>query len=469
MVMKKVFTLPLACLLTLSGIFSACDDENNVGSTITPGEVTIIVDSAFTVTGRSVRVESMDSRDGQLLIGRLYAEDYGELQAAFVGRLMPASKLAIPDSIPLEDISGMSLRFSFSSTGLTGDTLAPQELSVYSLTRQLPDDIISSFDPTGYYDSNNPMGSTSYTAAGLGATANKVTTGYVSVPLNTDFARQVVKRYRTDPSVFQWPETFAQYFPGIYVRSTFGRGLVLNFTNTEFLTFWNRREKVTKVINGISTVCDTLVADTTALFAISPEVLSANLLKLSPATSLIDRINAGLLVIQSPCGYNVEIDFPAQQILNRYNSDNFNLGVINTLSFQLPVTAPANKYDIAPPPYLLMVKSSKLADFFAQNKVPETNDKDAFWAAYNSEKGLYDFNNLRPYIVDLMKSGKPLTDDDIKFTLVPVNISTEVVGYGDSQRTVVTSCTPYLTHPSVCVINLTDAKVKFTYSRQVMR
>ena len=259
------------------------------------------------------------------------------------------------------------------------------------------------------------------------------------------------------------------YFPGIYVRSTFGRGLVLNFTNTEFLTYWQRTEQVRKVVDGVSVMQDTVMRDSTSLFAISPEVLSANLLRLTPAQSVTDRIARGQLLIQSPAGYNVELDFPAQSILDRYLTDNFNMGVINTLTFTLPVTTPANDYGIAPPPYLLMVKTSKLKEFFAQKMVPQTDDTDAFWAAYDSEKGQYEFKSMRPYIMALMKAGGTVKDEDMQFTLVPVSITSETVGYTGSQRVVVTSCLPYIAHPSLCVIDMDRAKVKFTYSRQVIR
>lgn len=461
----------ISAILALAATVSlpSCDDETNVGSSITPGEVTIVVDSTFTVTGRSVRAQSIDSRDGNLLIGRLSAEDFGDLSADFVGRLMPASVLSIPDSIPLDDVKGMTLRFSFAKNGFTGDTLAPQQLSVYTLTRQLPDAIDNTFDPAGYYDPSSPLGTASYTASSLGLGKKNTTGGKVDVPLKADFARQVVKQYRTDPSVFMWPASFAQYFPGIYVRSTFGRGLVLNFTNTEFLTYWDRHEKTRKVIDGVSVVTDTVITDSTSLFAISPEVLSANLLRLTPAQSVTDRISAGQLVLQSPAGYNVEIDFPARSILDRYLRDDFNMGVINTLTFTLPVATPANTYGLTPPPHLLMIKTSKLKEFFAQKMVPQEGDTDAFWAAYDSEKGQYVFNAMRPYIVALMKAGTEVKAEDMQFTLVPVSITTETVGYTGNQRTVVTSCLPYIEHPTLGIVDLNRAKVKFTYSRQVIR
>lgn len=470
--MKKSILSILSAILALCCItFSSCtDDEENIGSSITKGEVSIVVDSTFTVSGKTVRAANIDSRSGGLLIGRLSAEDFGELNASFVGQLMPAASLSIPDSIALESVSGMTMRFTFTADGLTGDTLAPQQLSVYALTKKLPSGLDNTFDPEGYYNPAVPLGSASYTATELKYNSdNQAMTGYVNVPLTAEYARQVVAQYRSNPAIFQWPETFAKYFPGIYVKSTFGRGLVLNFTNTEFLTMWTRKVKVTKVIDNVSVTVDSLLTDTTSLFTISPEVLSANLLKLTSAPSVEQRIAQGEYIIQSPAGYNVEIDFPAQAILDRYNEDDFNLGVVNTLTYTLPVAVPQNTYNISAPPYLLMIKTSKLKEFFSQNKVPETDDTDAFWATYDKQTGEYVFNNMRPYIINLMKSGKPVSEEDTKFTLVPVSMTTETTGYGTAQKTIVTECLPYIAHPTICIANLAGSKVKFTYSRQVIR
>lgn len=458
------------CLLPALALAS-CGNEENIGGSLSKGEVGIHVDSVFTVTGRSVRAADTDSRASDLLLGRLYAEPYGELEASFAGRLLPAAALTIPDSIPEEDVDGMSLRFTFNQTAFTGDTLAPQQLTVFPLTRQLPDDITSAFDPAGYYDPARPLGSKTFSASTLGLNVKGLSKGNrtISVPLGADFARSLVRQYRTDPSVFQWPQTFAQHFPGILVKSTFGRGLVLNFTGTEFTAYYHRLATTHKIIDGVSTAVDTVMTDSATLLTISPEVLSANMLAYRPAPSLLQRIAGGEAVIASPAGYNVQIDFPARSILERYKRDDFNLGVMNTLTLSLPVRAVPNEYGIAPPPYLLMIKSAEMEAFFDGNNVPESGNPDVFWAEYNSTKGTYEFTGLRPYIVDLFKQGRELTDADTQFTLVPVAITTESAGASYAPTTVVTRCAPYIAHPTMAVVDLAAAKVKFTYSTQIIK
>lgn len=475
MIKTKLRALRAALLILISvavsAALSSCDDNDNIGSSLGKGEVSIQIDSLYTITGRSVRAADTDSRAADLLLGRLYAEQYGELEASFAGQLLPAASLTIPDSIPEADIDGLSLRFTYQRTAFTGDTLAPQQLTVYRLTRQLPDTITGSFDPEGYYNPSQAMGSKTFTASMLGLSPKGTTKGMgtVTVPLGAQFARELVRQYRTDPSIFQWPQNFAQKFPGILVRSTFGRGLVLAFSNTQFLTYYHRTMKVHKIINGVSTPVDTVITDSATMLTISPEVLSANMLRYTPAPSLLQRIQNGEAIVASPAGYNVEIEFPARQILERYKNDSFNMAVINTLTFSLPAKAVPNSYGITTPPHLLMIKSDKMEKFFDGNNVPGTNDPDVFWAKYNEKTGSYDFTGLRPYIVNLQQRGGELTDADVMFTLVPVEITTESTGSAYNPGTAVTRCAPYIAHPTMAILDLAAAKIKFTYSTQIIK
>lgn len=461
------FALSIVLASCAAGLLTSCDDENT-GSSIVRGEVSIEVDSSFTVTGRSVRYADFDSRSASLLIGRLSAEDFGELEASFASRLMPANAISIPDTIPLDSVKGMRLRFRMKSTDFTGDSLAPQQLTVYKLTKQLPNDINNATNLDGYYDTSAPLGAVSYTVTALGTNNVNSANRSINIELSKDFARELVNRYRTDPSIFQWPDRFAQLFPGIVVKSTFGRGLVANISNTEFITYYNVPAKKTVVVDGVGVARDTLRTDSTSIFAITPEVLSANLMQMRPAQNIVQRITSGECILMSPGGYNVEVEFPAQAILNRYLSDNFNLGVINTLTYEIPAKSVENSYGITLPPYMLMIKTSKMKDFFLNNEIPEEDDTDAFWAAYDSSTGSYTFSSMRPYIIDLMQKGT-VTPEDTQFTLVPVSITTEQAGSTYNPKTVVTGCEYYIAHPTICSLNIPASKVKFTYSRQVIK
>lgn len=469
--MKK-YAILTAAALTLGWAMCSCtDDAGNIGSSLSRGEVVIDVDSSFVVTGHGSAAPVFVSKNRALLLGSLNVPEYGDLDCSFVSRLMPGSDIDIPDSIPVDQISGLRLKFMIANGAFTGDSLAPQKVEVYRLTRQLPEDIDNTFNPEGYYDPI-PMATRSYTASAIGMSDTVYKKNYRSINLDlpVESARKIYSQYRTDPSVFQWPDRLAEVFPGIFARNTFGKGLVVDIGNTEFTMYYNYHTKVNKVVDGTVVVVDSLRTDSTTVFTISPEVLSSNNIRLQPSASVKQMVAEGEPVVMSPGGYNVTLSFPAREIIDRYRQADFNLAVVNSLIFRLPIASVTNDFGIKPPVYMLMIKTSKMQEFFAENKVPqgyvgEETDTDAFWAAYDSEEGCYTFAAMRPYILDLMKK-ETVTDEDCEFTLVPVEIRTEVWGSSYNQKTFVSSCLPYITRPSMGIFNFKNSKVRFTFSRQ---
>ena len=60
--MKNILARGAVAALVASCALSSCDDDSQVGSSITKGEVSIEVDSLFTVVGRSVRARVLFCR-----------------------------------------------------------------------------------------------------------------------------------------------------------------------------------------------------------------------------------------------------------------------------------------------------------------------------------------------------------------------------------------------------------------------
>jgi hypothetical protein len=120
---------------------------------------------------------------------------------------------------------------------------------------------------------------------------------------------------------------------------------------------------------------------------------------------------------------------------------------------------------------------SKKASFFANNEL--TDDVTSFTASYDSDSGTYTFSGMRDYIIDLL-SKDTITDDDVTFTLTPVYIVTEsssssssssyyyyyYYGYSSSTTTYTTSIIPYISAPVMTKLDLDNAKIYFTFSKQ---
>lgn len=498
-----------APLITIAAAasFTSCEDEvSTVGGSLASGEVQIALDSLIwngtdqyvyrgdnktlvkcpKIEYTSLFDKSIDSRSSTNLIGRLSVPEYGDLRCSFVSRMMCSTALGIPDSIGIEQIDSMLLVLSVPRGELTGDSLAPQQLRVYRLTKSLPLDITNEFDPTGYYDPSKPLGTRSYTLSALGMNDSiykALSFINIEIPMSREMAVETVNAYRNEAtkSIFEWPQTFEQYFHGIYVEPSFGRGCVANIAATNFLIFYNYNVQETKTDSETNTTTTTVTKKTgvSGVFGSSPIVLSSNNINYVPSAKLQEMSTANEPIITTPGGYRVKMRFPAKELIDIYKSTQSKLAVVSDLSFAIPAEEISNDYGITPPPYLLMVKTSKLKEFLESNSLPD--NKDSFYATYSSTNKRYAFSSMRQYILDLIKDG--VKDEDIDFTIIPANLTFESNSsssnsyydyyysyyYGTSSnsgKTYLTKCTPYITSPTMCRLKLDEAQTIFTYSLQ---
>lgn len=491
-------------IILFSGILamlaSACQNETpTIGSGLASGEVHITLDSLtwngtqqwiyhgedstlYTCQKLERQTDfdiSIDSRSTTNLIGRLSVPEYGDLNCSFVSRLMCAKTLSIPDSIPIEQVDSMSLILSVPRGELTGDSLAPQQLRVFRLTKSLPIDITNTFDPTGYYNPDEPLGSKSYTLSALGmkdSIYQKLSYINVEIPMTQDMARETVKAYRNNPETFQWPQSFEKYFHGIYVEPSFGRGCVANIVATNFVIFYNYDTMQTVTTTDTTYTENVNKAVAVGVFESSPIVLSSNNITYKPSDHLRQLADEGQSIITAPGGYRVKIKFPGQELVDIYNRTQSRLAVVANLAFNIPAEDIDNDYGLTPPPYLLMVKSSKLEEFLANNSLPD--NKESFYATYDATKKRYAFSSMRSYIVDLIENG--VKEEDLDFTIIPVNLTLEsnssssssyYYGYGYSSGSTsysVTKCTPYIAKPAMCRLLIDKAQTVFTFSTQIM-
>lgn len=484
----------------IASVMGACQNETpTIGSGLASGEVHIAIDSLTWDGSRQwiyrgddstlvtcPRIDrttdydvSIDSRSTTNLIGRLSVPEYGDLNCSFVSRLMCAKTLSIPDTIPMEQIDSMSLILSVPRGQLTGDSLAPQQLRVFRLNKSLPLDIDNTFDPTGYYNPDEPLGSKSYTLSALGMKDSLYSSlSYINVeiPMTRDMARATVKAYRDNPETFQWPQSFEQYFHGIYVEPSFGRGCVANIAATNFVIFYNYNTVQTVTTTDTTYTEGVNKAVAVGVFESSPIVLSSNNITYKPSDYLRTLADSGESIITAPGGYRMKIKFPARQLIDIYRQSQSRLAVVANLTFNIPAEEIKNDYGITPPPYLLMVKTSKLDEFLANNSLPD--NKESFYATYDAVNKRYAFSSMRSYIVDLIENG--VKEEDLDFTIIPVNLTLESNSsnsssyygyyYGSSSNTTysVTKCTPYILKPSMCRLFVDKAQTIFTYSTQMM-
>ncbi len=457
-----LLSIPALCLMT------ACQDEiSEVGNTLSRGEVTISVDTLkLNLNGHSDYSPKFDARAATNLLGRLQTEEYGELDCSYVTRLLPTPALGIPSDIPEEQIDSMKVIITVPRGSLAGDSLAPQQVKVYRLTSQIPSDIDNAFDPTGYFSEETLLGSKNFTLSALALSSSNYASDkaiQIRVPLSRESALEVVRKYRTEPEVFQWPSTFAQWIPGIYVAHSFGRGCVANVTQTKSCIYYHYDSTEVVVEDGHSVTKPVVKVDSVTNFVTSPAVLSSNRVSYSPS-SLLQSMAVNKCVVTAPGGFVTRFRFPAEEILKKYNEADHSLTVVANLIMTLPASKIEGKVDINVPPTLAMIPTSKVDEFFANQQIPD--NVTSFWGTYSSSKGTYTFTSMRQFITNLAQKGIS-SEDELDYTLVPVLLGTETSS--DGSVTSVTSCTPYMASPAMTVLDTEKASFVFTFSRQILK
>lgn len=450
---------PAIGLMSLLAAMTACDDSTSmIGGSLVEDEAEIIIDSSFVASGHPLLDPPIMSRTISQLIGDIDARGYGRLSSEIVTQFMPSLNLDTTGVAP-EDVDSVKMILFYDNASLVGDSLVPMGLTIYRLNRQLPSPIYSTFDPAGYYDPADVLASTVYTANTFHSDSlNKLSYRSVNITLPREFGVELYRRYYQSPETFVTPEAFAQWFPGVYIANSFGSGRVMNIYETRINLHYKRHGKVEK--DGVER--DTIINCATTYLAVTPEVVTNNDLRLTMSPELSSRIAAGENIIVAPAGSNVEVTLPMRDMIESYRKRGSQMNVFNSLALKIPVDTIENTYGIQPPAYLLLVLKNKRDEFFANNSLPDS--RTSFYASYDATRLTYTFSSMRDYFVDMLEKEGELTDEDMTFDVIPVDVEWRV-DQNTNQRYMV-SMTPYITGPAMVSLNLDQSQIKMLYSRQ---
>lgn len=447
-----------ASLAACMGI-SSCGDDGTIGSSLLEDQVQIVVDSNFTVTGRSVAVPSVRPRTLTELIGAIDIPAYGTMRSSVVAQFLPAVYLDTAN-YTAANMDSVFMNFRYTPGSFIGDSVAPMGITVYPLTRALPQNLTSDFDPTGYYDPNKVLGTKVYTASTLddseGAT---LATRTVAVRLPLEFGRKLFEAFEANPADFASGAAFtANVFPGVYIESSFGSGRLLQVARTSIT--WH----MSKITYNTTTEKNDTVKAEQECFTVAPEVLNNNNITVDYSPAMLEKINSGSTMLVAPAGYEAEIRLPVPELIASYKASGARLTVLNSVTLNIPADTIASNGEVTPPPYVLLVLKKERDEFFAQSKLPD--NKTSFYATYASSG--YTFSGLNTYLNELMDSDEELKEEDYTFSIVPVAVEFERDANSYySTSYIVSSVLPYIQAPVAAELNLAKAKVKLTYSKQV--
>lgn len=456
--MKSINKIATAFIAALA--FTACqDDTTTVGSSLITEQTVITIDSTFTATGTTLLDPVVQSRTITQLLGCLDAKEFGAFKSDFVCQFLPSLSLET-EGVTVEDIDSAKLIMFMVPGDFTGDSLVPMGIEVYPLTKQLPYPIYSNFDPEGYYDKSKKLGSTIYTAHAMyNDSVNSLNFRSFTVTLPRELGQNLFNAYLQDSSFFALPDKFTSLFPGLYVTTSFGSGRVINISETRINVYY--RQHTTATVNNVEV--DTVYNKVRSYFTVSPEVITNNNISLKLSDQLNALAQQGNSLLVSPAGMETRIVFPTTDLVNTYRKGAGDLSVLNGLSFEIPAVSIENSYGIEPPADVLLILAKDKDKFFAENKIAD--NVTSFTASYNSTNKSYSFSAMRDYLVEMLKKDT-IDPEDYTFLLVPVSIQTESnSGYG-STVSYITTISPYVQKPAMVKLDMPNAKIKLTHTRQ---
>ena len=480
--MKRILCYVASFILLMAAY--SCTNNTEVGNSLSETTVKVVVDSSFTITGVSQPIPRVKARTVTQLLGAIEADNYGSLSSEVVSEMMPSGELNL-DNVEESMVDEVRLlMFVRAGEGFTGDSIVPMRMTVYNLIKELPDPIYSDFDPTGYYDASKPLASATYTASDMDKSTEDRQSHFLSyfdqstynyvyyeirearVNMPVSLGQTIVRKYKESPELFKDLDNFRKFFPGFYIKNSFGSGRVMSFNDTELEIKFHRKYKT-----DFGT--DTIVVDSVSCMAATPEMLSNNIINMQVSEKLKQRIANGEALLVAPQGYQVDVRLPLSEIIAKYNLGVNDMKVVNQVRFEIPVEEIENIYGLTPPANVLMVRSSEKDAFFNEHKLADGCR--SYVGTYDEDNKKYVFSEIRSYLKVVLDSDDGLTPEDEMVSIIPVDITQEQVSssysyyYGTSSSNILTKVAPAVSKPSMARLLLDKAKIVLSYTDRTAR
>lgn len=407
MKLSTLLSLVLTFFIALGS--TSCDDDlNNIGGTLQPpGDDIVAGTDTLPIIARTISMQ--DAVYAQTLNGILgkYEDDiFGSIKSDYLCQFYYSSDFKLKDKIAKID----SVQFRIAYLNYLGDTVSPMGLSVYKVTKALPEYFYTNADPKEYTDMKTLIANKTFSIAGN--TVKGSTYKQIIAEMDTTFATNLFSAIKT--GTVKDPKTFNTYFPGVYVTTTFGSGTLIQPVQTSI----NIKYKYyTAKADSLGTAWFSLNATT--------EVNQLIHIENKNPDNLFDS-NSGMVYAKTPAGVYPEVVFPIKKIKENMAKNNY--ASVNTALFTLTgytEKEPTGTFSYGKTSKLLLINKDSVDYFFSHKELQ--NNKTTFIAERNEASNTYKFSNLSRLIT--IYKDKNLAEDPT-FVLVPVDLL-----YADSYNT----------------------------------
>lgn len=422
MKLKYLYALVLATL-----IYSCDDSTTGIGdSTIAAGDSIPAGVAIYEASSRSILADSVYARTSTAYLGKFTDPQYGEFTADFITQFNCIDGFEYPETF--QEVKGLTLRMYY--TTFFGDPYNAMRMQIDTLDKVIPEKELSTFytsvDPIQYYNPNSkPLARKAFAAKGASTCDTTIvsydsygnTTSYSyswqDVKLPIALGKHMYDKYIADKNNYQNSENFIKnVLKGLYIHCTHGDGTILYIDDMQL------RMDFTYLVESSSGKVDSLTNGIT-IFAATKEVIQANRFQNSASLEELTK-ETDHTYLKTPAGIFTEVTLPIEEIAEMHKRDTLNAVSITFTRYN---EKDENKYPMAIPSNLLMVRKCDMYDFFEKNEVYD--NKTSFLAEYASSgetANTYSFNNIAPLITHCIneKEAGNQKEDWNKVVLIPV-------------------------------------------------
>lgn len=423
---SSLLLLPLVLLV-------ACSDINvtDMGSQLLPsGDQIAVSADTFAVRSDNYVVPYIFAYPDSFLLGTFYDETYGTTHADIFAQVEKPASYPYPSNVTIIPDSAYLILYYDT---YFGDKYSPMNISVYEMnkstfeyTKAYP----SNLNPADYTDKSMLIGKKTITAVSASGESDSTV---VAIKLSTDF----LKRFAgATPDIYADENKFLNFFKGIHITTDFGSATML-YINRISLDYYHHYNYTTKGSKGQDSV---VTVNNVIPFPANDMVRQVNRLLHPDTASVIARLNAStrqIHQVSSPANLFTRVQLPLRSMLQKMQSEGKRT-FINSARLRVDIDT-LDLSELARPASgaLLLVKETKMNDFFAKKMLP--TDSVAVLGTYtyglnkqtSNYEYYYEFDLAQLLAYEFGQAGNqaaniaPWAD----YLLVPVRVSTNSSNY----------------------------------------
>lgn len=395
-----------------ASILGGCNDDLGVvGPSIQPpGDEVNVANDTFKIQASTVLMDAVYAKTDTALLGEIYDPLYGNLKSDYLCQFYCPENYRFANTPIDGKIDSMEFVIQYQSS--IGDTLVPMRAEIYQLTEPLKKNYYTNVNPEEFTNMKISLGAKTYTAYDQSVSDSIRATQWwrpqVRIRMPKELGQKFYDETINHPETFSTQESFNQFFPGLYVTTTYGTGNVLNVKSSAMRIYYKCVGPTGK---------DSLVAET---FIVTKEVIQLSRFKNTDMSQLLQP-NDEYTYIKSPAGVCTRLVFPMKEIIPQVKGRYLN-------NFPLVLNAYPQedwKYAFQPAPNLLLIPEDSVKTFFENGQV--NNNYSTFVSnTYSGFSQQYVFGNISKLIQFQMDTNP---EEDLAVWIIPVKYITSTNQY----------------------------------------